>query len=102
MHFENEVTTKTNQIAVVIYWYENDRLPIISSVQSVKTVPPFILERILVTLPHTITSKVNGIIEKDRWYYLDLRLTSFYHEFDYDVVEFTDVTDHPNEFYRLY
>lgn len=102
MHFENEVTTNINQIAVVIYWHENDRLPQITSVQSVKTVPPYVLERILVTLPYTIQSKINDIIDQDRWYYIDLRLTSFYHELDYDVIEFTDVTDHPNDFYRLH
>lgn len=101
VYFYDEEVKSNNQFAVTIYWRKSERHLHITSIQSVKFIPSYTLIRLINTLPYTLPDKLEESIERERWYYVDLLLNVLYDEDDYRVVEFTDVTEHPNEFYRV-
>ena len=110
MHYYDDEQVNHNQIAVVVYWHDNDRFPYVTSIVAVSMVTPWMLNEVLGGLKYSLPEKVKELDEKsdsdefieferDRYYYVDLRVIE---DADYEILEFTDVTDHPNPVYRLH
>lgn len=113
MHYGDDEQRKENRLSIVVYWHgsslehhESDQYSKlqdfeITSIQQCQYVEPHILKDFLTNYRFTLFDKITPKIEQEKFYAVTIKFTGYYSEL-FDVVDIKDVSDDPNEFYRLH